>query len=828
MKTYFSAFLLALLVSCGGGGGGSSSTPTLPEGNTTQGTTQSTGTSSGSSSSTSATTTTTTSSYNPNLPSSGAITLTGNFEIDKVEYEDTQEYQQQYGLDLIKASSAYARGATGRGAIIGIMDSGVDNSHQELNGFNKIVSGSYLVYQDRSPTTDEKRHGSHVSGIALGERDGSGIHGVAFDAQLFFISIELGTAGDTYEPATIDSTVDFTGIDNSWSQLEAEFVTNNVTVVNGSFGYQGNINDYTEQNIREAFPKTIDVLAQPQKANQDKTIFVWAAGNGGGYADQGVDYSSPEVFGGLAYLLPELRGNTAAVVSVDEDGSISSFSNRCGVAKDYCLAAPGRSILSIYAEDSPTYDSYGRASGTSMAAPHVSGGIALLADYFEGQLGNTEILQRLFATANKSGIYAESDIYGQGLMDLNAATQPLGTAMIATSGASLSNLTIQEEGTYIGIIGPAFGNSIPNRLGELSYVVFDDLGAPFKRSMDKRILNNIPNINWLTSFQLNPNKRVYQRTFSTKSGSDLEVGLVDKFSYVDAPSLWANTDSNLAYFSFSQTISETSKLFFGNGTSPNTYLNTTKDNHHRGIPFLDFSSEGSFVGLDISLPLSKSFLFSFFEGSHQDNQRFLNSLGGSKGVFFEFKDRNKSSLLSYQMGVMKDSASLLGISSEGGFGSPNNSSTSFLGFESLNAFRAVSLRSSIHLGKNSSSFNGLGFINEMDDSIFTAFNFSLFKNNIFVQNDSLSLEIYQPLRSEVSTMNLNLPVGRTKDRKILFNDYKIDLTPSGRQINSQLVYSSSGKYITFFGKIGLVSNEFHNHANHTKPYFLFDIEFNLK
>ncbi|MDG1230237.1 MAG: S8 family serine peptidase [SAR86 cluster bacterium] len=735
MKTYFSAFLLALLVSCGGGGGGSSSTPTLPEGNTTQGTTQSTGTSSGSSSSTSATTTTTTSSYNPNLPSSGAITLTGNFEIDKVEYEDTQEYQQQYGLDLIKASSAYARGATGRGAIIGIMDSGVDNSHQELNGFNKIVSGSYLVYQDRSPTTDEKRHGSHVSGIALGERDGSGIHGVAFDAQLFFISIELGTAGDTYEPATIDSTVDFTGIDNSWSQLEAEFVTNNVTVVNGSFGYQGNINDYTEQNIREAFPKTIDVLAQPQKANQDKTIFVWAAGNGGGYADQGVDYSSPEVFGGLAYLLPELRGNTAAVVSVDEDGSISSFSNRCGVAKDYCLAAPGRSILSIYAEDSPTYDSYGRASGTSMAAPHVSGGIALLADYFEGQLGNTEILQRLFATANKSGIYAESDIYGQGLMDLNAATQPLGTAMIATSGASLSNLTIQEEGTYIGIIGPAFGNSISNRLGELSYVVFDDLGAPFKRSMDKRILNNIPNINWLTSFQLNPNKRVYQRTFSTTSGSNLKVGLVDKFAYVDAPSLWANTDSNLAYFSFSQTISETSKLFFGNGTSPNTYLNTTKDNHYKGIPFLDFSSEGSFVGLDISLPFSKSFLFSFFEGSHQDNQRFHNSLGGSKGVFFEFKDRNKSSLLSYQMGVMKDSTSLLGISSEGGFGSPNNSTTSFLGLESFNTFRTVSFTSSIHLGKNSSSFNGLGFINEMDDSIFTAFNFSLFKNNIFIQND---------------------------------------------------------------------------------------------
>ena len=267
------------------------------------------------------------------------------------------------------------------------------------------------------------------------------------------------------------------------SQLEAEFVSKEVTVVNGSFGYQGNINDYTEENIRQAFPKTIEVLAQSQKADENKTIFVWAAGNGGNYADQGVDYSSPEVFGGMAYLLPELRGNTAAVVSVDEDGSISSFSNRCGVAQDYCLAAPGNSILSVYAQDEPTIDSYGRASGTSMAAPHVSGGIALLADYFDGQLGNTEILQRLFTTANKSGIYSISEIYGQGLMDLDAATKPVGTAMIATAGASLSALNLKEEGSYIGIVGPAFGNIISKKLSQLSYVVFDELGAPFELSL---------------------------------------------------------------------------------------------------------------------------------------------------------------------------------------------------------------------------------------------------------------------------------------------------------------------------------------------------------
>ena len=92
-------------------------------------------------------------------------------------------------MALINASSAYARGATGEGALIGIMDSGVDTSHQELDGLYKLTSDSYLEYSSRSPTTEEKRHGTHVSAIALGERDGTGMHGVAFDAQLFFISL---------------------------------------------------------------------------------------------------------------------------------------------------------------------------------------------------------------------------------------------------------------------------------------------------------------------------------------------------------------------------------------------------------------------------------------------------------------------------------------------------------------------------------------------------------------------------------------------------------------------------------------------------------------
>ena len=826
MNKGFLSFLIIFLISCGGGGGGSSS-PTNPQASGSSGTSQGSGTST-SNTNTNTTATTTTSSINPNLPTSGALSLTGNFESDKLSYEESSEYQDQYGLDMINASSAYARGATGRGSIIGIMDSGVDTTHQELNSFNKLLPGSYLVYQDRSPTTDEKRHGSHVAGIALGERDGSGIHGVAFDAQLFFISIELGTAGDTYEPATIDSSVDYTGIDSSWSQLEAEFVAQNVTVVNGSFGYQGNINDYSEENIREAFPKTIEVLAQSQKADEDKTIFVWAAGNGGGYADQGVDFSSPEVFGGLAYLLPELRGNTAAVVSVDENGEISSFSNRCGVAKDYCLAAPGRSILSIYAQDSPIVDSYGRASGTSMAAPHVSGGIALLADYFEGQLGNTEILQRLFTTANKSGIYSDSEIYGQGLMDLNAATQPVGTAMIATSGSNLSNLTLKEEGSYIGFVGPAFGNSISEKLSELSYVVFDELGAPFKRSFSKRILNNIPNIDWLTSFQLNPNKRITQRSMNMENGVTMHLGINNYLANFHTTSLWADTETKLAYFSFEQNLTEKSKLFFGNGTSPNTYISAKKSFNHKGNPFLNYVADGSYAGIDINLSPKKALLFSFFQGSHEDNKTFVNNIDKNKGLLFEIRDNFNDSSMSYQLGVTKDNSNFSGVSSEGGFGSPDESLTSFVGLEFFKARKGLLFKSALHLGQSRSNFNQTGMIRDLDDTFFSSFDLGIYKENLFTNSDSLGFEVFQPLRSEYANIRLQIPKGRTMDRQILFEDILLDLTPSGRQINSQLVYRVAGNYFSLFGNIGFTRNQFHNKENKIEPYFQIDIELNLK
>ena len=81
------------------------------------------------------------------------------------------------------------------------------------------------------------------------------------------------------------------------------------------------------QNLRSrtAFPKTIAEMSQIGTPDEDKTIYVWAAGNAGSYADQGVNYFHPELLPGMAYFIEEIQGHSIAVVSVDEEGQISDF-----------------------------------------------------------------------------------------------------------------------------------------------------------------------------------------------------------------------------------------------------------------------------------------------------------------------------------------------------------------------------------------------------------------------------------------------------------------------------------------------------------------------
>ena len=128
------------------------------------------------------------------------------------------------------------------------------------------------------------------------------------------------------------------------SDLERQFASvfdrlnGRVTAVNASFGVSENIEDFDAETLRERFPNVIEAIAQTDTAAGARTVYVWAAGNAHGeIGPDGSDVSatSVEVLAGLPVYIPELLGQSLAVVATDRQGLIAEYSNRCGIAKAF-------------------------------------------------------------------------------------------------------------------------------------------------------------------------------------------------------------------------------------------------------------------------------------------------------------------------------------------------------------------------------------------------------------------------------------------------------------------------------------------------------------
>jgi len=167
-------------------------------------------------------------------------------------------------------------------------------------------------------------------------------------------------------------------------------------------------------------------------------VVVFAAGN---------DYGAqPSLEAGLPYRIAELQPGWLAVVAIDGSGAIAGYSNRCGVAAAWCLAAPGGSLGSgLYSMQNN--GGYAAMYGTSMAAPHAAAALGALKSMFPN-LRYHQLRDRLLFTANRNGAYADANAYGQGLMDLAVASAPVGGVSVPT-GSLATGATAPVEGSGI-------------------------------------------------------------------------------------------------------------------------------------------------------------------------------------------------------------------------------------------------------------------------------------------------------------------------------------------------------------------------------------------
>lgn len=112
---------------------------------------------------------------------SGCLTNPTQPPIDPTPFE-TPEYQAQKGLAIVHASTLYARGGTGQGVAVALVDSGLNSNLPEFQG--RVRDPGFDYVENQVGTFDRIGHGTQMAGILTANKDDQGMHGIAFNAQL--------------------------------------------------------------------------------------------------------------------------------------------------------------------------------------------------------------------------------------------------------------------------------------------------------------------------------------------------------------------------------------------------------------------------------------------------------------------------------------------------------------------------------------------------------------------------------------------------------------------------------------------------------------------
>ena len=296
-------------------------------------------------------------------------------------------------LALIGADTAHAAGLTGKGQKVVVVDSGVLPDHPALSG--RVVKQLSYVDPSLNDTSvgDVTGHGTAVAQILAGAVVGKFAGGVAPEATIVSARV-VGDKEDVHAPSTsVTSTM--------LADLTAQTLDASVIVHTW-----GGMNWDPYYDYQTGFD--IDRAVTQYRFN------VAAAGDSG--------LADPTSFAALPTSVGRNpRTGWLTVVALDEKDptQIASYSNRCGVAAGYCLAAPG-TVVTMSSTSTAEHPVYQTASGTAMAAAQVGGAVALVQQQFPG-MGNDAVWEILLGTADDLGAPGPDNVYGYGRVNIARA-----------------------------------------------------------------------------------------------------------------------------------------------------------------------------------------------------------------------------------------------------------------------------------------------------------------------------------------------------------------------------------------------------------------------
>lgn len=663
-------------------------------------------------------------------------------------YDGLMEFSGRDHLDYWMGTVNWSPAITqiqggGAGTIIGLLDSSVVNDPDIAN--NVIYTGGY-----DNPLGG---HGSAVASLMVAAHDGRGLMGIAPNARLA-----------AYNPFDASGTASWEDVSAGVLALSAQ----GASVINMSLGMPG---WSLHQDWGQVFSNPAVVAAT------QNTVFVIAAGNEGTIQLSNIAWNFAT------------DPNLILVGSVNPSGQISSFSNTpgttCLLNNGVCLeanriwnrfiVAPGEAILV-----SDGNGGFVRRSGTSFAAPLVSGAIALLHDRWPWLAAHPdETVDIILRSARDLGSSGPDQVYGWGLLDVEASQSPLdfnklvfyefrNGAMVPRTASSIRSGGVKASWEAAGVYFSMFekiGDTHRDFVVPLSSRLVGQMTSAggsanyFQSYLSSRFTD------WIRTGKYAGLSDVRSVNFAAIGDLELAFLANPALSRADDPSLVGAPHSVVRISDRSRGLSITTgygqgALAFNGGHG----FGMTSDHgsSEGGVnPVLGFASGGAFASVDLELSpnwkLSTGFtsnrlVHAQLPGLEQADRATLMDVAPYRASAFNIAlthDISESFSVVASYTRLDEKAAVLGVQSVEPSDLDNGSVTEAATL-SANARlgRGVQLSLSATAARTSASGKGQAFATDDRGVLSTAFAIAAAKTGIVGKRDQLRLSVAQPLHIE--------------------------------------------------------------------------------
>ncbi len=522
--------------------------------------------------------------------------------------------------------------------------------------------------------------------------------------------------------------------------------------------------------------------------SKNNPIMVYATGN------DGKDEASIEVRAG--YYRPKVAQWLIGVAAIDKDGREAYFSNRCGVAKYYCMTALGTGVKArsrSFPSGNLTDDD--NRQGTSFSTPLVTGSFALISEKFS-TISVQEIRYRLLYTARhklKDGTALTDRIgnpvtptieddcisptgcsnhFGNGALRLDLAMKPVGQSKSAYNGKSLLSAQRQPiKNTKLEASG-AFGSGIKHAFNDKVTTVYDALDAPFQYRMSRFVSGGQHN----------------------------------------------NTHSALTLASQDRPV-HTTKIVNTSG------LAYTTDRH-------DTATQMGFVAANhngVNSILGKHLNYRANVGT----MNFITAVEPNDGTLMYGVERmfsyNKTTITPLTK-IIYEQNKVLGAKGSATLATTGASTSTFIGMKAQTHIKGIDIYTYAHYGITRTrgdfgvSLQNLNNIESNDFGLSFSKGFETPRNN-----GKFGVAYSMPLRVTRADATLHYNSGRDKDKNLSYKTEQVDITPNGKARMIEAFYQTDSKHKPHSLRLHIVHNRDIDHTrgvNATSVGAYYKIKFN--